>query len=332
MRLILGVVDGDEFPAREGQREGERLGLGARFRGGHHDHFIGHRARPRPSRRDRLEIVGLDDQLDVQAITRPVDAVERRDQFGNEIGLAEQRHKDGVDGQVVVPTIELGAQRPTGGEAGGDEAQDRDAEKEHCPDQVHGNQGGRRQNVDGKRDEGGDGGTGRDLCASGYVPGREIGMERRQAAEGVGDVILTADAHEGGTDRRRRRHAKSLTGCRIGGKPMGDVGHRLFPRSNEGDAVRAGRFREAPVADRLDLGNGTGIEPDLGDEGQAKTTRPLGVGGRRFIDVEASVIGPAGRIEARHIPLQRPAYPRARRSRRVIVSRIRAVREASICR
>ena len=72
VRPVLGVVDRDEFTAREGQREGERLRLGARSARRDDDDFERRPADGALGRDDGRRVVRLEQQLDVEAIARPV--------------------------------------------------------------------------------------------------------------------------------------------------------------------------------------------------------------------------------------------------------------------
>ena len=153
MRPVLGVVDRHQLAAREGQREGERLRLGARHR----------RRGRRRSRRAApgtqlaaaaagLGIVRLDDELDVELVARPVDAV---------AAPARARRPPRLPGRAARAPCRRGGRvgsacrrrtRPPGENAArGDEAEQRDAEEERAADIVDGHQ--RRRQVEAKRQD-----------------------------------------------------------------------------------------------------------------------------------------------------------------------------------
>ncbi len=100
--LILGIEDGDELAARERQRVVARLGLGARQRVRHADDLERARQAQRLGRLDRLDVVGLQDQLHVELRLRIVHALQRRGKRRQHIGLAVHRHQDRVRGQTGV--------------------------------------------------------------------------------------------------------------------------------------------------------------------------------------------------------------------------------------
>ena len=100
MRLVLGVVERDEFASGQGKCIGERLGLGARpeYRNPHHFHVRGQRLGVQ--RCERRDIVFLADQLYLELAAWPVDPPERRDEFRHHGRLAVERDEHGIDRQV----------------------------------------------------------------------------------------------------------------------------------------------------------------------------------------------------------------------------------------
>ena len=78
--LILGVIDHQETPARERQRSGQRLGLGAGPGQRSHD-FLERRAELKLRHgKARSGIVRLDHELHVQFFRRVIETAQRSDQ------------------------------------------------------------------------------------------------------------------------------------------------------------------------------------------------------------------------------------------------------------
>ena len=225
-------------------------------------------------------IVGLDDQLDVETIARPVEAAKRGHQIGDEVRLVQQRYEDRVDRQVIVASIDhrcrIGERAP-GDEAGGDEAQNGNAEEEEGADQIEHHDGRHRLGAEGKHDRGGEGEPGNELAAGDDPARRQVGIEDREPVDGVDGEACGAGADQRRADRGRRSNAQALPGGRVARQPMGDLGQRLFLGRHESCAGGARRLGKGAAPDRRHVDGRTGVEPDFGCEGQPQPSCPLGI-------------------------------------------------------
>ena len=124
LRSVLGVIDDEIFAAGERQRIVERLWLGARVKVRHHHDLDIAREIEAARYRDRLDVDRLQDQLDVELRSRIVEARERGGERGEHIGLAVQRHEDGVDRKLGIRNARPGVlrRRPAQQIVGGEDA------------------------------------------------------------------------------------------------------------------------------------------------------------------------------------------------------------------
>ena len=96
MRPVLGVVDDQEFTARLGEADIERLRLGARRRG-RHDGDVDVRGRA-IERGQRFGVVALDQKYYLQRVRRIIDPGQRSQQIADDVGFAIERAEDCVGG------------------------------------------------------------------------------------------------------------------------------------------------------------------------------------------------------------------------------------------
>src|SRR5271170_3281718 len=101
LRTILGVIDYDVLAPQERQGDVQRAGLGARRSRRGDDHVIARRQAPARKLAQGLDVVGLDDDLDVQLGAGIGDSVERANQSVNNRSFPTERNDDRIDRQTL---------------------------------------------------------------------------------------------------------------------------------------------------------------------------------------------------------------------------------------
>ena len=110
---VFGVVDHGEMAAREGQRDIERLRLGARALRRHGDHRDRHAAGARLDGRARLAVVGFDGEDHVELLARIIEPLNGAQKAVDRSGLAIERGDHAVDRQLgIAPALRRPGARP----------------------------------------------------------------------------------------------------------------------------------------------------------------------------------------------------------------------------
>jgi hypothetical protein len=109
---VFGVEDRHEHAACEGERDIERLGLGARPDIGRDHEFIGQAEPHRFQRGAGRAVVRFQDELDVELFRRPVERVEGSNELLDRSHLAVKRDDHRVGRQAGIRAARQGRGRP----------------------------------------------------------------------------------------------------------------------------------------------------------------------------------------------------------------------------
>ena len=173
---------------------------------------------------------------------------ERGHQIGDEMRLVQQRHEDGVDGQVVV--VVVGRRWPASSslrretKPAATKRSTDTPKKKKAPIRLSATTVATGAAAKASARASGEGEAGDELPAGDDAARRQVRVEGRQPVDGVDGEALGAGADERGADRRRRGNAQALPGGRVARQPMGDLGQRLFLGRDEGGAGGARRLGE----------------------------------------------------------------------------------------
>ncbi len=218
MRPVLGVVYDEIFAAGGLKRVGKRLGFRSRQPRRHLDDLVVRPEMETAQGAERLGVIGLADQLDVEAGVRPIELVEHRNELWRDCGLPVKGDEDRIDG--------------TGhrGSGKGGRRLARLGAEERCQADGKGGKENRRQHKMQRQDcdEGGeDERDQRQADASPRIkslpspegqPGAEFGRGVEQTIDGVAQPAPASGAPDGPADRFGRGRGHHVTHLRPSGK------------------------------------------------------------------------------------------------------------------